>query len=203
MFRRWSDLAWLGLLAFGNGVHAIGQSTCVSFTPSASSFPIVRNRLATPILLSEDEWGGVQRAASDFAMDIHNVTGVMPGLFNVTASTASANLGSGGARAIIVGTLGQSSLIDAIVNHANLDVSSVEGQWEAFMTKEVANPLPGISSAYVMIGADKRGTIYALYDHSEQFGTWTTLRVRSLSLYSEHFLSMKVSHHGTGTYAQI
>ena len=46
----------------------------------------------------------------------------------------------------------------------------MQGQWEAFMAKEVKNPLPGIQSAYVIIGADKRGTIFAMYDHSEQFG---------------------------------
>lgn len=167
MSRRWGAVA---LLALAGGAHAIGQQTCVSFAPTTSSFSIVSNRIAAPILLSEDEWGGVQRAASDFAMDIHNVTGVMPGLFNVTASASAANLSLASAQAIIVGTLGQSSLIDEVVSRTGLDVSAVEGKWEAFMTQEVSNPLPGISSAYVMIGADKRGTIYALYDHSEQFG---------------------------------
>lgn len=39
------------------------------------------------------------------------------------------------------------------------------------MTMVVDDPLPGLERAYVMIGSDKRGTIYALYDHSEQFGT--------------------------------
>ncbi|CCM00698.1 uncharacterized protein FIBRA_02738 [Fibroporia radiculosa] len=173
MFARWVTYILLGLLVFTSSVGAIGQETCVSFTSSSSSFSVVSGGSAAPILLSEDDWGGVQRAASDFAMDIHYVTGVMPGLYNVTIPTTSANLSSaliGGPHAIIVGTLGQSSLISEVVKNTNLDVSSIEGKWEAFLTKEVANPLPGISSAYVMIGADKRGTIYALYDHSEQFG---------------------------------
>lgn len=158
----------LGLLAFGIGVHAIGQQSCVSFAPSTSSFTIVSHGKAAPILLSEDEWPGVQRAASDFAQDIERVSGVLPAAYNYTSS---ATLSFAGKTAIIVGTLGQSSLISQIVNATKLDVSAVEGQWEAFIAKEVANPLPGISSAYVIIGADKRGTIYGLYDHSEQFGT--------------------------------
>ncbi|KZT00286.1 glycoside hydrolase family 115 protein [Laetiporus sulphureus 93-53] len=166
----WGACVSLALLALASGVHAIGQATCVSFSPSSASFPIVSDGVAVPILLSEDDWGGVQRAAYDFAMDIHNVTGVMPSLFNVSIPATSANLSLAGTQAIIVGTLGQSSLIDEVVNRTNLDVSSVEGHWEAFMTQEVANPLPGITSAYVMIGADKRGTIYAMYDHSEQIG---------------------------------
>ena len=38
------------------------------------------------------------------------------------------------------------------------------------MFRVIRNPLPGIDSAYVIIGADKRGTIFARYDYSEQFG---------------------------------
>lgn len=61
-------------------------------------------------------------------------------------------------------------MIDSIVNSTGLDVSGVRGQWEAYLSKEVKNPIPGVDSGYVIIGADKRGTIFALYEHSEQFG---------------------------------
>ena len=166
---RWVSLALYSLLAFAGSVLAIGQPTCVAFNSSHSTFPVVQNRKATPILLSPDEWPGVQRTAFDFASDIEQVTGVKPALKNVTSPHPSYS--SYGASVIIVGTLGKSSLIDEVVNRTKLDVSSIQGKWEAFLTKEVANPLPGIKSAYVMIGADKRGTIYSLYDHSEQFGT--------------------------------
>ena len=166
MFRvtRLRCLALLGLFAT-HTVLAIGQQSCVSFQSSSSNFPIVTSGKATPILLSDDDWPGVQRAAFDFASDIQAVTGVKPSLSNVTA-TSPPRLSS----AIIIGTLGKSSLIDQVVSHAKLDVSSVQGQWEAFNAQEVKNPLPGIDSAYVIMGADKRGSIFALYDHSEQFG---------------------------------
>ena len=156
----------LGLLALsGTEVLAIGQNTCVSFTSGPATFSVVSKGSAAPILLSEDDWPGVLRAASDFQSDIHQVTGISPSLRNVTSSSKI-----GSSTAVIVGTLGRSSLIDDIVNRTKLDVSSIEGQWESFLAKEVANPLPGVKSAYVLIGADKRGTIYAMYDHSEQFG---------------------------------
>lgn len=158
----WQVLALLSLALYAN---AIGQSTCASFNPSSSSFPIVSRGAATPILLSSDDWPGVQLAANIFSQDIKRVTGVTPVSSNVTASNPGRH-----SSAIIVGTLGRSSLIEAIVNNTKLDVSSVDGHWEAFMTRVVKNPLPGIDEAYVMIGADKRGTIFALYDHSEQFG---------------------------------
>ena len=171
--RRRATLAALGLLSLAASVLAIGQDTCVTFKSSPSTFTVVSSGKAAPILLSPDEWPGVQRAAFDFASDIESVTGVKPELANLTVSVAASVTNStsfGSLTPIIVGTLGKSELIAEVVNRTKLDVSSIEGRWEAFMAKEVKDPFPGVSSAYVVIGADKRGTIFALYDHSEQFG---------------------------------
>lgn len=95
-----------------------------------------------------------------------------PSVKNATSTSFAngATSGNSSSPPIIVGTLGKSSLVAAVVNNTGLDVSSLEGEWEAFMTAVVDNPLPGLDKAYVMIGADKRGTIFALYDHSEQIG---------------------------------
>lgn len=168
----------LALSASGIGVQALFQSTCVSFDQSSNSslFSLVSNGQAAPIYLSNDEWPGVQLAASGFATDINKVTGATPSISNAT-STSFANNTTSGSPPILVGTLGNSSLINAVVNHTGLDVSEVEGKWEAFMTKVVDNPLPGLDKAYVMIGADKRGTIFALYDHSEQLGAFFRSRL--------------------------
>ena len=96
------------------------------------------------------------------------MTGVAPVFQNISASDIGSI--SSSEPIIIVGTLGKSSLLDAVVNNTQLDVSSVQGQWEAYVSRVVKNPLPGVQSAYVLVGSDKRGSIYALYDHSEQFG---------------------------------
>ncbi|KAG2005716.1 hypothetical protein CC2G_002098 [Coprinopsis cinerea AmutBmut pab1-1] len=157
----------LTALLFAQNVLAIGQPSCVSSRSSSGSFAVVANgRRAAPIFTSEEDWPGVHIAAADFAADIRRVTDVNPSLRNGTVSDLS---GSG---PIIVGTLGKSALIDAIVNSnsTGLDVSSIEGKWESFIGKVVENPLPGVQSAYVIVGSDKRGTIYGLYEHSEQFG---------------------------------
>ncbi|KAJ7488053.1 hypothetical protein FB451DRAFT_1126447 [Mycena latifolia] len=155
----------LALAFLVSNVSALGQDTCVAFQPSGSTFAVTSNGKAAPIILSSDDWPGVQRAAQDFASDIQRVTGVKPTVANFSSSAPSRS-----SLPIIIGTLGKSSLIDQIVNSTKLDVSSIENQWEAFMTRVVANPLPGIAKAYLVVGADKRGTIFALYDHSEQFG---------------------------------
>ncbi|KAF7349457.1 GH115-C domain-containing protein [Mycena sanguinolenta] len=148
-----------------SSVRALGQENCVSFQSSASAFSIASNGKAAPLILSSDDWPGVQRAAQDFAADVNRVTGITPTVANVSASAPARS-----SLPVIIGTLGKSSLIDQIVNTTKLDVSSIENTWEAFMTRVVENPLPGIDKAYLMIGADKRGTIFAMYDHSEQFG---------------------------------
>ncbi|KAG6820068.1 hypothetical protein H0H93_005692 [Arthromyces matolae] len=184
----------LAALLVVNGVYGIGQDTCVTFQSSSTAVPIVSKNKAAPILISADDWPGVQRAAADFASDIQKVTGVQPSLTNVTSSTASKNLKS--TTPIIVGTLGKSSLIAAVVNATNLDVSSIQGQWESFIAREVKNPLPGIDSAYVIIGSDKRGTVFALYDHSEQFGEWADVPVTK---HSELYVSASGCSHGEPT----
>lgn len=166
----WRLAAFAALLALAAPARAIGQTTCVAFKSASATFPFVSSGRAAPIFLADDDWPGVQRAAQDFAADIERVTGVKPALANrtVTATAKASN-------AIIVGTLGRSALVDAVVNNTGLDVSSVQGNWEAFLAKEVKNPLPGIDSAYVIIGADKRGTIFSMYDHSEQFGMFAAV----------------------------
>ncbi|KAG6907340.1 hypothetical protein DXG01_009297 [Tephrocybe rancida] len=191
------SLVLVGL--FFAGVHGIGQDTCVVFKSSPSTVPIVTNGAAAPILLSSDDWPGVQRAAADFAADVQRVTGVLPTLSNVTSSTAAAKKSK--SIPIIVGTLGKSSLIAQVVNATKLDVSSIEGQWESFISREVKNPLPGIDSAYVVIGADKRGTIFALYDHSEQIGVspWYWWADVPITKHSELFVDVNGCSHGSPT----
>ena len=155
------------------GVIGIGQNTCVTFRSTRDSFTVVSGGAAAPVLLSVDEWPGVQRAASDFASDIKMVTGVTTRMANTTAATITRTLSTmqGTQKLpIIVGTLGKSSLISAVIQNAKLDVSSISGQWESFLVRRVTNPFPGVPSALVVIGADKRGTIFAMYDLSEQFG---------------------------------
>lgn len=197
--------AFIGFAALVGGAYAIGQMTCVSFnsTSSSSDFAIVSNSRAAPIYYSSEDWGGVQLATTNFATDIERVTGVLPTLNSLASSSIASMSVPSNTYPIIVGTLGQSPLIDTVANRTNLDVSSIEGQWEAFMTRVVSNPLPGVQAAYVMIGADKRGTIYALYDHSEQFGKWAPFRhhlppLPGLLMKLLGF-GVKVSLRGTGT----
>lgn len=175
----------LALLGVASGATAIGLKSCVSTSSQgATSFPIVANAKPAPVLLDAKDFGGVQRAAADFAADVKRVSGQTPALKNSTASAASNDAKN--TAPIIIGTLGHSDLLDAVIAHANIDVSAVKGKWEAYESVWVKNPLPGVDSAYVIMGSDKRGTIYALYDHSEQMGLF------SLTPFRNHFLTLVI-----------
>ncbi|KAL5525075.1 hypothetical protein ACEPAF_8944 [Sanghuangporus sanghuang] len=187
------------LLALVSRVAALGQDSCVTFAASDSSFPVVDNGRAASVYVSDDDWLGVQRAASDFVADINRVTGVTPELRNVSTSDSSSL--SSNTPVIIVGTLGHSSLIDAVLNNTQLNVSAISGQWEAYVSRQVSNPLPGVSSAYVIVGSDKRGTTFALYDHSEQFGVspWYWWADVPTTKHESIFISSPGCSHGSPT----
>lgn len=49
-------------------------------------------------------------------------------------------------------------------------MTGVEGRWETSLHEVVADPLPGLDSAFVIAGSDQRGTIFGIYDVSRGIG---------------------------------
>jgi hypothetical protein len=91
-----------------------------------------------------------------------------PGVSNrVSLSTNSAPAGK---FAVIIGTVGKSPLIDGLVKSGKVNADAISGKWESFIITTVANPMPGVDQALVIAGSDKRGTIYGIYEISEQIG---------------------------------
>ncbi len=116
----------------------------------------------SPILVSNKDWPGVVRVAKDLQKDLAAVIGKTPILLqDKLAKTKTA---------IIVGTIGRSSIIDQLIRARKLDVKGVQGQWESYVVQTIKNPLPGVQNAVVIAGSDKRGTIYGTYELSEQAG---------------------------------
>lgn len=163
-----------GLFTPGDG-FAIGQERYVENVLSQGSFPIVQKKVAATIFVDTADYTGVMRAGGDLKTDVERVTGALPVL-----SQAENKLGE---HTILVGTIGQSPLIDRLIREKKIDVSEIVGQWESFMIQAVPQPWPGIQSALVICGSDKRGTIYGIYDLSEQMGVspwhyWADVRAK-------------------------
>jgi hypothetical protein len=152
----------LALLAVPHDSFALGQERYIEVAPGMGSFPIVQEKNASMIYVDAADFAGVVRAADDLKTDIARVTGISTGTSHVET-----NLGK---NVIIIGTIGKSALIDRLILEKKIDVSPIAGKWESFMIQVVPKPLPGVESALVICGSDKRGTIYDIYDLSEQIG---------------------------------
>lgn len=75
-------------------------------------------------------------------------------IFNITGMSSferpSYDNNKGGV--ILAGTIGQSSIIDKLISSGKIDVSAIQGTWEAFISKLVSEPYPGVASALVIAG---------------------------------------------------
>ena len=71
---------------------------------------------------------------------------------------------------IIVGTIGQSSHIDQLIAQGKIDVSDVEGKWEAFGMQVIDNPMEGVAKALVIFGSQPRATAYGMFELSRMAG---------------------------------
>jgi len=158
-FRAFCALAFAALPLLG---FALGQERFVTFAPDAQSAALVAGGAAAPLLVDPADWPGVRRAVGDLQADVERVSGLKPVVRSADGTTAQF--------AVIVGTVGRSPLIDGLAKAGKIDVSGIAGRWEAFLLQTVERPLPGVERALVIAGSDKRGTIYGVYELSEQIG---------------------------------
>lgn len=137
-------------------------SDYVAFDSGNKAMSIVSEDKATPIVLSNNEHSGVIKMASLFQKDIEMVSGISPKL-EIGKLPQSDML-------IVVGTIGQSHLIDQLVEQGKIDIQDVKGRWENSLIQVVDNPFEGVEKALIIAGSDKRGTIYGMFDISRKMG---------------------------------
>jgi hypothetical protein len=141
---------------------AIGDSTYISISGGKDLFMLSASGKSTTLCINSIDYPGVIRALNDLKTDIGKVTNNEPGIAIDKIPHQK--------EIVIVGTLGKSPVIDQLVKNKKLDIKEIAGKWEAFIIQTVEKPLPGIDKALVIVGSDKRGTIYGIYDLSEQIG---------------------------------
>ncbi len=139
----------------------LGDAPYIEYAASPGSFAIVQHARAATIYVDANDDAGVVRAAHDLQSDVRRVSGCVPIITH--AAPLPTNV-------ILIGTIGKSAIIDQLVQNKKIGVDEIRGKWESNLIQVVANPLPGIRSALVIAGSDKRGTIFGIYDVSEQIG---------------------------------
>jgi hypothetical protein len=133
----------------------------VSEHEGEGAFKVLGNGEAAPIFYSDKDATVVKIAAEAFADDVERVSGLIPVVSSGEPS---------GRAAILIGTLGDSPLIDQLVTAGKVDVSAIEGKWEAYHASVVETPIEGLAQALVIIGSDRRGTAYGVFALSESMG---------------------------------
>ncbi|GKT97166.1 glycoside hydrolase family 115 protein [Colletotrichum tofieldiae] len=193
------SISLVALSSLATLISALGQKQIISFESGSDSFQIAGGDVgAGQILVSSDDYWGVIRAAGDLALDFGRVTGTTytlsngangsePASYTFTPVDVSNNTiyraqdeqsftgpnytdPTPGSTIVIAGTIGHSKFIDDLITAQKLNASEVDGKWESFVSQLVEDPIPGCSRALVIAGSDPRGTIYGIYDISEQIG---------------------------------
>jgi len=151
------------------------RNELLSSSKTADCFVVSENKQTAPLVVSENEFSGVLSVAGFFQNDMklmgipqpEIVIGMIPSVKQI----------------ILAGTLGQSSLLDELVQKGKIDVLDIKDKWEATLVQVVDHPFPGVDKALVVAGSDKRGTIYGILDLSRQLGVspwywWADVPVR-------------------------
>ncbi len=136
--------------------------TFVSFTPTPDGMALFTpQHKQFAVCLAEDEHKGVHLALDNLLADFQKVSGVKP----------AAAYTPGPSVKIIVGSADRSPLVRQLIKENLLDGQLLEGKREAYAITTLHAPLEGIEGDVLLIaGSDKRGTIYGIYELSEQIG---------------------------------
>ncbi|RGP73132.1 hypothetical protein FLONG3_6448 [Fusarium longipes] len=141
------------------------EEKIVNFEPSVGSVLLV----GATIVVDQLDHPGIIRAAKDLAQDFGRTTKSDPSPVVLLSSEKDyANITT--EAAILVGSIGSSSLIKRLKETGKLGTEAIDGKWESFATSLINEEVGNIKKALVIAGSDKRGTIYGIYTLSEQIG---------------------------------
>lgn len=189
-------LCWISLL-LAPACFALGEVSWLAKDASNNLVLVDKNNNAE-LIIDTDEFPGVLRAAKNLQTDIEKISGKKPGLSNF--------IGDKNSPLVIIGTLGNSKIIDQLIAANKIDVSKIRDQWDAYQVEVIEQPFPHTRRALVIVGANKRGTMYGIYSLSEQIGVspwywWADVPVKKKStLYIDKKLQLteipKVKYRG-------
>ena len=140
----------LALLLLATTTQLLAAPQFVVFSQQENVLPIHE----LPLCLSAKEHSCVTRALNAFQKDMQQVTGHQPNIITALPKDYPAS-------AIVVGTVGSNSLIDSWVKKGLLN--DLKGKTEKYIIKNIDNQL-------VIAGSDKRGTVFGIYELSQQIG---------------------------------
>ena len=146
---------WLSIVS----LSTFSAERFVHFTPISDHFPLIADGKPCALRVDSNVDEGIKIAINNLQQDIFNVCGTKPEI-----STEGK-----GKRYVMIATYG-SPVIEQLIKSKKLNRNELNGKTEKYILQVVANPCEGIDEALVIAGSDKRGTIYGIYELSQQMG---------------------------------
>lgn len=150
------------LIGLSTNSYAINPEKYVVNQSSVENFPLVSKGKTASIFVDDKDYAGVLKVTGHLENDIFQVSDLHPKRIKKIAEAEDF--------VVIIGTLGKSKIINQLAKQGKINTKELQGKWEKFTTQIVENPFKGIKKALVIAGSDKRGTIYGIYDLSNQIG---------------------------------
>jgi len=147
---------------FGCCLQITATEPFVSTEKKSENIVLKEKSLRLSIFTNSGIDNGILRAVKNLQSDFQKVTGTQPTLLNQISGMNSP--------LIIIGTVGTKSVIDDLIKQKKFDGKSLAGKNEKYIIQNISDPFPGVSEAIVIAGSDKRGTIYGIYEVSQQIG---------------------------------
>ncbi len=121
-------------------------------------------------IYEEEALSGVKKIADKVIRDMDHVFGVRPECISHTAGQGLDALGGDDMPCdlpVIFGTVGSSPLLDLLNEKGLIKLDEIRGRREVYSFTCLDSPFENISSAIVIAGSDKRGTVYGLFHISD------------------------------------
>ena len=132
-------------------LSAMSMSAAERFVSFKQGDLLINGNDKVEIYMDANDCRGVSYAANALVKDIRNVSG------------SQATITSNRKATILVGTIGHSAAIDQLIKQKRINGNLLKGKREKFIITVVDNQL-------VIAGSDRRGTIYGIYELSQQMG---------------------------------
>ena len=157
-------IAFLGISCNTNRQDTGTPGPAIYSVPKNGSFQLFMEGAPPVIYIDLSDPAPVSTAAEIFAEDLERVTGTR-GEIRATGKTSDLKQSP-----VIFGTIGNSFLIDLLIEQGKLDVSPIPGKWESYVLAVIDEPFTGIEDALVIAGSDPRGTAFGIFSLSEMIG---------------------------------
>ena len=141
-------------------LSSLGMSAADQFVSFQKGDLLINRDNKVEIYMDANDCKGVSYAANALVKDIIKVSGSKAVL---TSDAGLKDKDAVGKPTILVGTIGHSAAIDQLIRQKRINGNLLKGKREKFIITVVDGQL-------VIAGSDRRGTIYGIYELSQQMG---------------------------------